>query len=218
MGLLNPLFLLAAAAVAVPLLLHLFQRQDRRRIPFPALRYLQRTAREHARSIRFRQLLLLMLRVAALLLVVLAAARLHLRGQGGPHEPTALAIILDNSPSSGLVEGERRTLDQLRELALETISLAGEQDRIWVIRAGDPGDVSPPGGAAEARVRIEETGVGAGSADLAAHPWSGPPALFRDARCPGSRCHLLSDLLGGPPFSPVGRGPPPFFSPPDLRW
>ena len=210
MGLLNPLFLLAAAALAVPLLLHLFQRQDRRRVPFPALRYLQRTAREHARSIRLRQLLLLMLRVAALLLVVLAAARLHLRGQGGPHEPTALAIILDNSPSSGLVEGERRTLDQLRELALETVSLAGEQDRIWVVRAGDPGDVSPPGGAAEARLRIEETGVGAGFADLAA-ALERAAALVRDAEMPRSEIHLLSDLQAG---SLPGQGL--LLLPPDL--
>lgn len=210
MGLLNPIFLLAAAAVAVPLLLHLFQRQDRRRVPFPALRYLQRTAREHARSIRFRQLLLLLLRVGALLLVVLAAARLHLRGQGGPHEPTALAIILDNSPSSGLVEGDRRTLDQLRALALETVDLAGEEDRIWVIRAGEPGDVAPPGGAAEARLRIEETAVAAGSAELAA-TLERAAALVRDADMPRSEIHLLSDLQAR---SFAGEGP--LLLPPDL--
>lgn len=210
MGLLNPLFLLAAAAVAVPLLLHLFQKQDRRRVPFPALRYLQRTAREHARSIRFRQLLLLLLRVGALLLVVLAAARLHLRGQGGPHEPTALAIILDNSPSSGLVEGSRRTLDRLRELALETVSLAGEQDRIWVIRAGEPGDVSPPGGAADARLRIEQTAVGAGAADLAAS-LERAAALVSDADMPRAEIHLLSDLQAS---SLPGRGA--LLLPPDL--
>lgn len=210
MGLLNPLFLLAAAAVAVPLLLHLFQRQDRRRVPFPALRYLQRTAREHARSIRFRQLLLLLLRVGALLLVVLAAARLHLRGQGGPHEPTALAIILDNSPSSGLVDGDRRTLDQLRELALETVSLAGEEDRVWVIRAGEPGDVAPPGGAAEARLRIEETTVGAGAADLAA-ALERAAALVRDADLPRGEIHLLSDLQSG-----SFPGEAPLLLPPDL--
>ena len=47
MGALNPLFLLAGAAVAVPLFLHLFQRQEARRVAFPALRYLERTEREH---------------------------------------------------------------------------------------------------------------------------------------------------------------------------
>jgi hypothetical protein len=203
MGLLNPLFLLAAAAVAVPLLLHLFQRQDRRRIPFPALRYLQRTAKEHARSIRFRQLLLLLLRVGALLLVVLAAARLHLRGQGGAHPPTALAIILDNSPSSGLVQDDVRRLDELRELALRSLDAAGEDDRIWVIRAGEPGDVAPPGGAAEARTRVLETVPGGGAADLVAS-LERAAALVRDAGLPRGEIHLLSDLQAS---SFPGEGP-----------
>ena len=62
MGALTPLFLTAAVAVGVPIFLHLFQRHETRRVSFPALRYLERTEREHARRIRFRQLLLLLLR------------------------------------------------------------------------------------------------------------------------------------------------------------
>jgi len=193
LGLLNPLFLLAAAAAAIPILLHLFQRQDRRRVPFPALRYLQRTAKEHARSIRFRQLLLLFLRVGALLLVVLAAARLHLRGEGSAHPPTALAIILDNSPSSGVVQGDVRRLDELRELALASVDAAGEDDRIWIIRAGDPGDFAPSGGAAEARIRVLETVPGGVKADLAAS-LERAAALVRDAGISRGEIHLLSDL------------------------
>lgn len=193
MGFLNPLFLVAGVAVAVPLLLHLFQRQDRRRIPFPALRYLQRTAREHARSIRFRQLVLLAIRVSVILLLVLAGARLHMRGEGGAHEPTALAIVLDNSPSSGLVDGDARTLDRLKERALQSLEGAGEEDRIWVIRAGSPGDVALPGGVAEARARVEATEVGGGRARLP-EALERAAALVRDAALPRGEIHLLSDL------------------------
>lgn len=192
-GFLSPLFLLAGAALAVPLLLHLIQRQDRRRIPFPALRYLQRTAREHARSIRLRQLLLLALRVSVVLLLVLAGARLHLRGESGAHEPTALAIVLDNSPSSGLVLDDARVLDHLKGLARASLDAAGEDDRIWVIRAGDPGDVAPPSGVAEARLRVEATEVGGASARLD-ETLERAAALVRDAGLPRSEIHLLSDL------------------------
>lgn len=195
MGFLSPLFLLAGVAVAVPLLLHLFQRQDRRRIPFPALRYLQRTAREHARSIRFRQFLLLAIRVSAVVLLVLAGARLHLRGERGAHEPTALAIVLDNSPSSGLVDQDMRTLDRLKALALYSLEAAGEDDRIWVIRAGSPGDVALPGGVAEARARVEATDVGGASATLP-EALERAAALVRDAGLPRGEIHLLSDLQG----------------------
>jgi hypothetical protein len=74
MGLLSPLLLLLAAAAAIPLLLHLLQRQHGPRVAFPALRYLRRAEKESARRIRFRQILLMLLRVAAVLLVALAAA------------------------------------------------------------------------------------------------------------------------------------------------
>jgi hypothetical protein len=193
MGFLTPLFLLAAATVAVPLLLHLFHQQERNRVPFPALRYLQRTAREHARSIRFRQLLLLLLRIGALLLLVLAGARLYFGGSGGAHPPTALAIILDNSPSSGLVSGDERVLDRLRERALESLERAGPDDRIWVIRGGSPDEVAPPGGVAEARERVRATQVSGVRADLAA-TLERAAFLVRDAGLAQGEIHLLSDL------------------------
>jgi hypothetical protein len=100
MGALSPLFLLAGAAVAVPIYLHLFQRHETRRISFPALRYLERTEREHARRIRLRQILLMLTRVAVLLLIVGAGARLFFSGRGASHPPTAVVVVLDNSLSS----------------------------------------------------------------------------------------------------------------------
>lgn len=193
MGFLNPLFLAAAAVVAVPLFLHLFHRHELRRIPFPALRYLLRATRDHARTIRIRQLLLLLLRVAICLLLVLAGSRLFWRGAGGTHQPTALAIILDNSLSSGLVQGEQRVLDRLKALALETLDEAGPEDRIWVMRAGEPWDVAVPGSPVEARARVLETQVSSGRADLAgAIERAG--ALVSAAPLDETEIQLLSDL------------------------
>ena len=68
MGFLNPLFLLAGAIVLVPVILHLFYRQESKIFTFPAIRYLLRTERDHARQIRTQQLLLLLLRVAIVVL------------------------------------------------------------------------------------------------------------------------------------------------------
>ena len=96
MGALSPLFLLAGAAIAIPIYLHLFQRHETRRLSFPALRYLERTEREHARQIRLRQILLMLARVAVLLFLVGAGARLFFSGRGASHPPTAVVVILDN--------------------------------------------------------------------------------------------------------------------------
>ncbi|MYH48328.1 MAG: hypothetical protein F4151_02045, partial [Gammaproteobacteria bacterium] len=193
MGFLNPLFLAAAAVVAVPLILHLFHRHELRRVPFPALRYLLRATRDHARTIRIRQLLLLLLRVAICLLLVLAGSRLFWRGAGGTHQPTALVIILDNSLSSGLVQGEQRVLDRLKALALETLDEAGPEDRIWVMRAGEPWDVAVPGSPVQARARVLETQVSGGRGDLAA-AIERAGALVSAAPLDETEIQLLSDL------------------------
>ncbi|HSW28272.1 MAG TPA: BatA and WFA domain-containing protein [Longimicrobiales bacterium] len=193
MGALNPLFLLAGAAVAVPLFLHLFQRQEARRVAFPALRYLERTEREHARRIRFRQLLLLMLRAGAVLAVVAAGAGLFVRGSGSAHPPTALAIVLDNSMSSGLVVGEARVLDRLKDLARSTLADATDQDRIWVVLAGEPWIPSAPGGPEEARRVIEGARTSAGAGDLHA-ALSRAAELVSASGLQAREIHLLSDL------------------------
>ncbi|MGY8779893.1 MAG: BatA domain-containing protein, partial [Longimicrobiales bacterium] len=88
MGALSPLFLLAGLSIGIPIYLHLFHRHETRRLSFPALRYLQRTEREHARQIRLRQILLMMARVIVLLLVVSAGARLFFASRGASHPPT----------------------------------------------------------------------------------------------------------------------------------
>lgn len=193
MGFLAPALLLAAVAVAVPLALHLFQRRDPRRVPFPAIRYLQRAEREHARSIRLRQILLLALRMLAVLLLAAAAARLYLRTGSASHDPTALALVLDNSLSSGLVRNDRRVLDELRARALETLDAAGPDDRIWVIRAGEPWDVARPVGPEAARRRVMETRPSSGSSDLGAS-LEQAASLVLASGLPAGEVQLLSDL------------------------
>ncbi len=205
MGALNPLFLLAGAAVAVPLLLHLLQRQEGRRVAFPALRYLERTEREHARRIRLRQILLLALRMTAVLAVVGAGAGLFLGGRGSSHPPTALALVLDNSLSSGLVEGDRRVLDRLKDQALATLAQATEGDRIWVILAGEPWLPSTPGGPGEARRAVEAARASAGAGDLS-QALARAAELVSAAGLEAREIHLLSDLQATA-FDPRTRAP-----------
>ncbi|MEQ1856024.1 MAG: BatA domain-containing protein [Longimicrobiales bacterium] len=193
MGALNPLFLLAGLAIAVPIFLHLFHRHETRRFSFPALRYLERTEKEHARQIRLRQLLLLLARVAVLLLLVGAGARMIFAGLGGAHPPTAVVIVLDNSMSSGLVLGEQRVLDELKALARESLSGASDEDRFWVIRAGEPWLPAIAGGVAEARAAVDATEASAGRGDLTA-ALERAVELLRTAELEEREIHLLSDL------------------------
>ena len=193
MGFLNPVLLFAGAAVLVPLFLHLFRRHESSRVSFPALRYLLRTEREHARRIRLRQLLLLMLRAGVILLLVLAAARPFLQNAGDTHPPTALAIVLDNSLSVGRVVGDERLLDGLKRRALDALDAAGPDDRIWVVRAGEPWDVPTPVGPTDARDRVVATELSAAAGNLA-EVVRQAAALVDQAGLPAAEVQVLTDL------------------------
>lgn len=201
-GLLSPAALLIGLAVAVPILLHLLQRQPGPRRVFPALRYLRQAERESARRVKLRQLLLLALRVAALLLLALAAARPFLARGGAEHPPTAVAIVLDNSLSTGLVEGDERVLDRLKSRALATLARANPEDLFWVLRAAEPWDPAVPGGAAEAAERVRGTTGVSSAADLTLAIRRARALLIAGAGDRTVEIHVLSDLqstgLGGP--------------------
>lgn len=220
MSFLAPLWFLLGAAAAVPLLLHLLRRRTGTRAEFPAARYLLRAEREHSRSLRLRNLLLMLLRVAAILLLALAAARPSgwLPGVGGDgHAPTALALVVDNSLSSTVIDDGRPVLAAMRDEALRIADVATADDRVFVVTAD--GRVS--GGAASvARQVLEELQPLAGAGDPAqalrraastagaADPLSPAVVVLTD----GQRTAWADgvDLPGGVPvavLSPAGAAP-----------
>ena len=96
---LSPLFLLAAVAAAVPILLHLFHRKTEVVIDFPAVRLLTRAPVQQHRRRRLRELILLALRVAALVLLALSFARPYFAGAMAPESAPLTVIALDTSLS-----------------------------------------------------------------------------------------------------------------------
>jgi hypothetical protein len=144
MSFLAPWFLLLGGAALVPLLIHLLRRRIGLHVEFPAARYLARAEREHSRTLRMRNLLLMLLRVLAVLVLAIAAARPSARMAGTGHAPTALAIVIDNSMSTSVVENGTPLLDQFKEMARDALDAASPDDRLWLVTA----DVSLRGGTA----------------------------------------------------------------------
>ena len=103
MNFLNPLFLLGTLAAAVPVLLHLINRADAKRIDFPSLMFLRRISRRYIRFQKLRHLLLLLMRILVLVLIALAFTRPYREnanaGAGSGRGATAHIILLDNSMS-----------------------------------------------------------------------------------------------------------------------
>ncbi len=105
LSLLAPAFLAGVAALAVPVLLHLVQRERKRVVPFPSLMFLEQLPYRSVRRRRLRHVALLLLRCLALVLLVAAFARPLLRRRlpavlaaGGARE---VVLLLDRSYSMG---------------------------------------------------------------------------------------------------------------------
>ena len=75
MGFVAPLVLVGLAALSIPVLIHLIQRERKRVVEFPSLMFLRKIPYQSVRRRRIRDWLLLAMRLAALALIVLAFAR-----------------------------------------------------------------------------------------------------------------------------------------------
>jgi hypothetical protein len=69
MGLLTPLFLVGLAGLAVPVIIHLIQRERKTVVEFPSLMFLRRIPYQSVRRRNIRNWPLLLLRLAALALM-----------------------------------------------------------------------------------------------------------------------------------------------------
>ncbi|MGI9041887.1 MAG: BatA domain-containing protein [Gemmatimonadales bacterium] len=135
-GFLHPWALAGLAAAAIPILLHLLARREPPTVVFPAVRYLITTTQEHQRRLKLQNLLLLLVRTLLVVVLVLAAAgpTLPLGGVAG-HAPSALVLILDNSPSSAAVVAGSRRLAQLLAAGRSVLGRATPDDALWLVTA-----------------------------------------------------------------------------------
>src|SRR6266566_472598 len=119
MSFLAPAFFLALGAIAVPILIHLIQRERKRVVLFPSLMFLQRIPYQSVRRRRIRHWLLLAMRAAAIALIVLAFARPFFQqgalaaaaAAGGARE---VVILLDQSASMGYADHWQKAQDAAR--------------------------------------------------------------------------------------------------------
>ena len=98
MNLLAPGFLYALAALAIPIIIHLFQFRKVRKVYFSNTRFLEQVKQVSQTKRRLKHLLVLLCRLAFLLFLILTFARPYIPG---PHQADAqrVDIYLDNSYS-----------------------------------------------------------------------------------------------------------------------
>lgn len=138
MSFLAPLFLLGAAAAALPIVLHLLRREPEARVKFAVVRMLRRAPVERTDRRRLRELLLLALRVAALLLLALAFARPFFASGVASESAEVTVVALDTSLS---VSAPGR-FERAKELARAAIGRARAGDLVGVLIFADEARVA----------------------------------------------------------------------------
>ena len=135
MTFLNPLFLLGALGIALPILAHLLNKHQFKRTDWAAMQFLNRAVNVRSRQIKLRDLLLLVLRCLAVLLLVLAFAKPILEQSSGAlasklgERRAGVVIAIDSSFSMQHSDGSSTRFEQ----ALEKVGVITED-----IHPGDP--------------------------------------------------------------------------------
>ena len=145
MSFLAPLFLAGLTALAVPVIIHLINRERREVVPFPSLMFLQRIPYRSVRRQKLRHILLLVLRCLALAIVVMAFARPFVRrdtplraAASGARE---LVVLIDRSYSMGAGDHWSRA----QAAARRAISGLGPTDRATLVAFdNEAAAVTPP--------------------------------------------------------------------------
>ena len=102
MSFLTPLFFIGVAALAAPILVHLVRRTRARKIQFPALVFVRQVPQRTIRRRTLQNVLLMLLRCLAILLIVIAFTRPFFTGGSSAKSSTAAGatvILVDNSLS-----------------------------------------------------------------------------------------------------------------------
>ena len=213
MGFLNPVFLLGAIIAGLPVLVHLVRRTRAPRIQFPSLMFLRKIEQKTIRRRKLRNLLLLLMRCAALLLLAFAFSRPFFTGSStvsatGDH--TSTVILVDGSYSMRYGD----VFNRAKQAARNIVSDAAADEHLAVILFAKNYQLLMPlkVDSAEARSTIDQMQPGLESTDYL-QALQAADAVLKDATKGQHRVYLISD------FQDAGwnRSAPPVKVAPDVK-
>ena len=194
MAFLAPLFFLGLAALAVPVIIHMIQRERKEVLEFPSLMFIRKIPFHSFRRQRIRNWFLLLLRCAAVALLMAAFARPFFRAAAlaavtsGARE---VVILLDRSYSMGY--GDR--WDRAKAAATDVVDSLGPEDLATIIFFDSGAEAGPRSTTDRVSMRslISDAELGSGTTRYG-------PALklaegvFEDSDLPQLEAVLVSDF------------------------
>ena len=165
MNFLAPLFFVALAGLAIPVLLHLTQREKKQIVRFPSLMFVRRIPYQSVRRRKIHNWLLLFIRLTALALIIFAFARPLISSSDSTPPPGAgareVVVLLDTSYSMGY--GDR--WERARAAAHQEIARLNASDRGSVVLFSSGAEIAlratPEKDRLSAAVAVAKPGSGA---------------------------------------------------------
>lgn len=121
-----------AAAMTLPIWIHLLLRQRARPMEIGSVRFLQAVVRRTKKRQRIRRWLLLALRCLAVLLLGLLFARPYLPAAPADGRTREAVFLIDRSATMQALDGRRSAFDEAVALVEERIAESGEQARVHI--------------------------------------------------------------------------------------
>lgn len=139
MTFLNPGILWALAAVAVPIIIHFFNLQRPKKVLFSNVAFVKEVKRTVVRRLKFKQWLLLLLRILAISCLVLAFANPVILSDNAQALTgnRSVAIVIDNSQSMQAGNEKGTYFPQALSLSREIIRAYTTQDEFLIMTSSD---------------------------------------------------------------------------------
>ena len=121
----NPLYLFGLLAIAIPVIIHLFNFRRFRKVYFTNVRFLQALKQQTQKQSQLRHLLILAMRILAIAALVMAFAQPYIPfsdRQSKLASRNAVSVFVDNSFSMEAVGTNGTLLDESKQKALEIVS------------------------------------------------------------------------------------------------
>ncbi|MFN0016481.1 MAG: BatA domain-containing protein [Saprospiraceae bacterium] len=194
MQFLFPLFLSAAAAIAIPIIIHLFYFRRFKRVYFTNVRFLQEVKDITSNRRKLRNLLVLLMRCLAIIFLVLAFAQPFIpRSSEVKQGEKSVSVFVDNSFSMSALSKDAPLLELAKKRARDIVTAYGPADRFQVLTNDFEGRDQRLVGKEDALSRIEEIRTSPATRDLS-------KVLLRQKQCLGTGtsqhqvAYLVSDF------------------------
>ena len=189
----------AGLALAIPIIIHLFNFRKPKRLLFSNVAFVREINRSVLRRVRLQHWLLLASRILTLLALVLLFAGPIWSRQNAEMNAGAksVLILIDNSPSMQMADEKGVFLWQAQKMAQVIISQAGSQDEFLVLPTSELRPAQPFQRGPEANARLQQIQGSPTGASLA-QVIKSASRLLEKAVMPDKVIYFISDFQSQP--------------------